>query len=146
MSAERCFVDSNVLIYAYDSQAGEKQRIAQARLAELWQSGAGILSVQVLQEFFSNATRKLRDPVSLAKAREIVKLYRDWVATPMTPDLVLDATDLMAAHRLSFWDSLILAAAADADATTLLSEDLNHGQQIAGVRIVNPFLTETPAP
>lgn len=142
MNAERCFVDSNVLIYAYDNQAGEKQRRARECLTELWNAGSGVLSVQVLQEFFNNATRKLADPISIAKAKEIVKLYRDWVVAPATPDQVLSAADLMVSNRLSFWDSLILAAAEAANATTLLSEDLSHGQVIAGVRIENPFRNE----
>jgi predicted nucleic acid-binding protein len=139
MNAERCFVDSNVLIYAYDNQAGEKQHQAQERLTALWSTGNGVLSVQVLQEFFNNATRKLVDPIGIAKAREIVKLYREWVVAPTTPEHVLNAADIMVAHRISFWDSLILAAAEAANAAVLLSEDLSHGQVIAGVRVENPF-------
>lgn len=139
MSDERCFVDTNVLIYAYDNQAGAKQRRAQQRLSALWDSGAGVLSVQVLQEFFNNATRKLRDPLALAKAREVVRLYREWVVVPATPEQVLAATELMESYRLSFWDSMIVAAAEAADAVVLLSEDLSHGQTIAGLRVENPF-------
>lgn len=139
MSDERCFVDTNVLIYAYDNQAGTKQRRAQQRLSALWDSGAGVLSVQVLQEFFNNATRKLRDPLALAKAREVVRLYREWVVVPATPEQVLAATELMESYRLSFWDSMIVAAAEAADAVVLLSEDLSHGQTIAGLRVENPF-------
>lgn len=142
MSVERCFVDSNVLIYAYDSDAGDKRMRAQERLAALWNGGTGVLSVQVLQEFFSNATRKLRKPLDIGKAKEIVKLYREWVTIPATAEQVLRAADLMASYRLSFWDSLIVAAAEAADATILLSEDLSHGQVIAGVRIENPFRGE----
>lgn len=99
MSAEPCFVDNNVLIYAYDNQAGEKQRRAQERLTVLWSAGNGVLSVQVLQEFFNNAIRKLVDPIGIAKAKEIVKLYREWVVVPTTPEQVLSASDLMVAHR-----------------------------------------------
>lgn len=139
MSDERCFVDTNVLIYAYDSQAGAKQQRAQQRLSALWESNTGVLSVQVLQEFFNNATRKLRDPLGLAKAREIIRLYREWVLVPATPEQVLAATELMESYRLSFWDSMIVAAAEAADATVLLSEDMSHGQVIAGIRIENPF-------
>lgn len=139
MSAERVFVDTNVLIYAYDSQAGAKRQRAQDRLSALWEEETGVLSVQVLQEFFANATRKLRDPLDIAKAREIVRLYREWVAVPASPDHVLAATEFMESYRLSFWDSMIVAAAEASDATVLLSEDLSHGQVIAGIRVENPF-------
>ncbi len=105
----------------------------------MWNAGNGVLSVQVLQEFFNNATRKLLDPIGIARAKEIVKLYREWVVVPTTPEHVLSAADLMVAHRISFWDSLILAAAEAANAAVLLSEDLSHGQVIAGVRVENPF-------
>lgn len=139
MNVDRFFVDSNVLIYAYDNQAGRKRDLAQARLAELWHHGNGVVSVQVLQEFFSNATRKLKKPLDIAKAREVVSLYAEWIALPSSAKEVLRATDLMQLHRLSFWDSMIVAAAEAAGVSALLSEDMQHGQIVAGIRIENPF-------
>jgi len=134
------FVDTNVLIYAHDAQAGRKGEIAAAELRTLWDSGEGVVSVQVLQEFFVNALRKLHPPVPVAQLREILRVYRVWVRTPTSPATVLRATEIMELAAVSFWDSLIVAAAEESGAGVLLSEDLQHGQVIAGVRVVNPFL------
>ncbi len=140
MSGESCFIDSNVLIYAYDQEAGRKRTCAGELLAGLWESGTGVVSVQVLQEFFTNATRKLKQPLDLAKAREVVRIYGGWVALPTDVSHVLRATDIMKGYPLSFWDSMIVAVAEAAQCEILYSEDMQHGQTIAGVRIENPFL------
>ena len=141
MSAERCFVDSNVLIYAYDRDAGSKRLRAGELLSGLWESATGVVSVQVLQEFFANATRKLQQPLDLAKAREVVMIYGGWVPAATGPAHVLRAVDIMESYRLSFWDSMILAVAEATQCSTLFSEDMQHGQVLAGVRIENPFLS-----
>ena len=133
------FVDSNVLIYAHDRSAGAKRDRAVAIIGQLWSERTGCLSVQVLQEFFVTVTRKLRTPVARAQAREVVRAYSPWVLNPTTPQTVLRATEIGEATRIGFWDALILAAAEQCGAETLYSEDLNDGQSIAGVRIVNPF-------
>ena len=133
------FVDTNVLVYAHDLDAGEKRRMAAAQLERLWDEQAGALSVQVLQEFFVNATRKIAKPVATAQAREIIRLYRAWVRQDTSADTVLRATEIAELAHLCFWDSLIVAAAEEVGCEELLSEDMGHGQQIAGVRIVNPF-------
>ena len=135
----RTFVDSNVLIYAHDADAGTKNRKAAQRLEELWLSGEGLLSTQVLQEFFVNATRKISAPLTAAAAREIVRDYTPWVAAPITPATILRASEVSDTWQLSFWDAMILAAAEQAGAGILLTEDLNHGEKIAGVEVVNPF-------
>jgi len=136
----RTFVDTNILIYAHDAQANRKGIIAAAQLRTLWDSGEGVVSVQVLQEFFVNALSKLNPVLPIAQLREILRVYRVWVRTPTSPDTVLRATEIMELASVSFWDSLIVAAAEESGASVLLSEDLQHGQVIAGVRIVNPFL------
>lgn len=136
----RAFVDSNVLVYAHDHAAGSRHVQAVGRLEDLWRTQAGCLSTQVLQEFYVTVTRKVRKPVSVAEAREAVRRYAAWVRHPLTPDTVLRASEMSEAWRVSFWDGLILAAAEQDDAAELLTEDLNHGQVIAGIRIVNPFL------
>lgn len=133
------FVDTNILVYAHDVDAGEKRRTAAARLERLWDEQAGTLSVQVLQEFFVNATRKIAEPVATAQAREVLRLYRAWVRQDTSVDTVLRATEIAELARLSFWDSLIVAAAEEAGCEELLSEGMGHGQQVAGLRIVNPF-------
>jgi predicted nucleic acid-binding protein len=133
------FVDSNILIYAHDSDAGPKRDRAVEKLRELWESGTGTLSVQVLQEFYVNVTKKLATPVSRATAREVVSSYGAWVKEPTTPDTVLRAIDIVDMAQIMFWDALIIACAEEVDAKHIYSEDLNAGQTIAGIKIVNPL-------
>jgi predicted nucleic acid-binding protein len=136
----KTFVDSNILIYAHDGDAGSRQRRAAERLAELWNSRAGRLSTQVLQEFYVNVTQKIKVPLSRSAAREVVRNYTPWVESPITPATVVRASEIGEIWHISFWDGMILAAAEQDHASQLLSEDLTHGQVIAGVKIVNPFL------
>jgi predicted nucleic acid-binding protein len=124
------FVDTNILIYAHDADASSKQVRAAAALRELWDSGAGRLSVQVLQEFFVNATRKLATPLAHMSAREVVSSYGAWIREPTTADTVTRAIDVAALAQISFWDALIVASAEQAQATQIYSEDLNAGQTI----------------
>ena len=133
------FVDTNILVYAHDADAGVKRERAVEHLRALWESGTGRLSVQVLQEFYINVTRKLTTPVARSTAREVVATYGVWVRGPTTVDTVLRATDLAALAQISFWDALIIASAEEAGATRVYSEDLNGGQSIAGIKIVNPL-------
>ena len=137
----RTFVDSNILIYAHDADAGSKQKRAAARLTELWKSGTGLLSTQVLQEFYVNVTRKLKTPVASSTAREVVSTYGAWIREPTTAKTVTRAIDIAGMAQIQFWDALIVACAEDAQATQLYSEDLNSGQSIAGVKIVNPLVS-----
>lgn len=134
------FVDTNILLYAYDLDAGAKHTAAAALIEQLWQEQNGVLSVQVLQEFLVNITRKIARPLPLAQARELVRSYRVWVRRPNDVETTLRATELMELASLSFWDALIVASAEAAGCGELLSEDLNAGQTIAGVRIINPLL------
>lgn len=133
------FVDSNILIYAHDLDAGEKRARAVTRLQDLWDMGTGRLSVQVLQEFYVNATRKLATPVARSTAREVIKTYGVWVPRATTVETVTRATNIAEFAQLSFWDALIVASAEDVGAEEILSEDLNDRQVIAGIRIINPF-------
>jgi predicted nucleic acid-binding protein len=136
----KTFVDSNILIYAHDGDAGSRQQRAAERLTELWNSRAGRLSMQVLQEFYVNVTQKIKVPLSRSAAREVVRNYTPWVESPITPATVVRASEIGEIWHISFWDGMILAAAEQDHASQLLSEDLTHGQVIAGVKIVNPFL------
>jgi len=133
------FVDTNILVYAHDADSGVKRQRAAASLEGLWSSGNGRLSIQVLQEFYINVTGKLATRVARSVAREVVETYAAWVAQPTTADTVLRAVDLAGLEQLSFWDALIVAAAEQCGAETLLSEDLSHGQKIAGIKVVNPL-------
>jgi len=136
----RVFVDTNILIYAYDSLAVTKRENAADILRGLWQSGNGAISTQVLQEFYVNVTRKVVPPLSPPVARRILRDYIPWVHAPSTPATVIRASEIAEAYQLSFWDGLIIASAEQQDASVILTEDLNHGQRIAGLQIVNPFL------
>jgi predicted nucleic acid-binding protein len=137
-TSDRTFVDSNVLIYAHDVDAGRKRDVAKALLRDLWLARTGVLSTQVLHEFYVNVTRKIRTPLSKADARAVVGTYVPWCIQPETSD-VNEAFRIEDEARLSFWDALIVAVAARSGATRLLSEDLNPGQVISGVTVVNPF-------
>lgn len=136
MKKFRVFVDTNVFIYALDSQDTGKQQRASLVLGPL--GSQATISVQVLQEFYSVATRKLGFS-SVSAGRIIAEMATLNVVSP-TPRHVIDAIDTHARYGLQFWDALILEAAVSANCETLLTEDLQHGQVIRGVRIVNPFL------
>ena len=137
----KTFVDSNVLIYAYDSEAGIKHRIANGVLRELWEQRLGVLSTQVLQEFYVNVTKKISKPISKSKARLFVESYMGWCAETTTAE-VATAFRIEDEARVNFWDALIIASALKRGATRILSEDLNAGQRIAGIVIENPFVLQ----
>lgn len=144
-TSDRAFVDSNVLIYAHDVDAGQKHAVARALLRDLWLSRSGVLSTQVLHEFYVNVTRKIRTPVSKAEARAVVRTYVPWCLHPETGD-VNEAFRIEDEAGISFWDALIVVAAARSGATRVLSEDLNPDQIISGVAVVNPFEEAVGAP
>jgi predicted nucleic acid-binding protein len=137
MSA-KIFVDTNVLIYAHDADAGPKHETARSVLRDLWDSRAGVLSTQVLQEFYVNVTRKIATPLSKPSARAVVDSYTAWCVST-TPGDISAAFRIEDEAGIGFWDALIVAAARGAGAARILSEDLNPGQVIAGVCIENPF-------
>src|SRR5437016_501967 len=134
----RTFVDANVLIYAHDVDSKSKHATAKNILRELWTERTGVLSMQVLQEFYVNVTRKIRSPLPRDSARLVVTSYSIWCMETTPAELSL-AFRIEDESRIGFWDALIVAAAVKSGATRLLSEDLNPGQKIAGLRIENPF-------
>lgn len=138
--SDKVFVDTNILIYAYDLASGAKRKHAAEVVKTLWDRGNGVLSTQVLQEFYVNVTRKIDHPITPDKARSILATYLAWQVEVITPDSVLRASELQERHKISFWDGMIVVAAIQSGATTILTEDLNHGQLIEGVTIENPFL------
>lgn len=139
MSA-RVFVDTNILIYAHDHEAGRKHKVAARIVGDLWENENGSLSTQVLQEFYVNVTRKIPKPLTRSKARGVIETYFTWPLAVADPGAILRASEIEERYRLSFWDSLIVAAAVELGADRLLSEDFQHGQKIEGIRVVNPFL------
>jgi predicted nucleic acid-binding protein len=132
------FVDTNILIYAHDLDAGEKRERAARALERLWDEQTGRLSIQVLQEFYVTVTQKLS--TGRACAREVVRTYTPWVRHPTTPETILRATEIAELSKLSFWDGLIVASAEQSGAAQLYTEDLNTGQSIVGVKVVNPLV------
>lgn len=131
------FVDTNILVYAYDPRNRDKSASAERLLAQLWDDGAGALSTQVLQEFYNVATGKLR--LSPARARKIVANYAEWAAVETTPQLIVSASVLHELHGINFWDALIVEAAVLAGADTLLTEDLQDGRRFGELTVRNPF-------
>jgi predicted nucleic acid-binding protein len=134
----KTFVDTNVLIYAYDADAGAKNEIARGILRELWSERTGALSTQVLQEFYVNVTKKIASPLSKPSARAVIDSYAVW-CIDMTPTEISAAFHIEDEAGIGFWDALIIAAARKTGAERILSEDLNAGQIISGLRIENPF-------
>lgn len=131
------FIDTNILVYAHDLDAGEKHEKAKELVRELWdQSPAAWLSVQVLQELFVNLVRK---GVESAEARELVNDYMHWRVVETTVALLTGGLDEQERWNISLWDGLILAAARSAAVKELWSEDLNEGQDYDGIVVVNPL-------
>jgi predicted nucleic acid-binding protein len=139
MSA-KFFVDTNILIYAHDRTMGVKHLRAQLLLEQLWNSGEGVLSTQVLQELCLNLRRKAANPLPLDEVRLLIREYSTWEMVTNTPDSVLRALDLEARYKVSFWDALILQAADYAGASVVYSEDLAAGQHYGAVQVVNPLI------
>jgi predicted nucleic acid-binding protein len=140
------FVDTNILVYAEDRDAGSKHAIARDLVADLWRSGDGVLSVQVLQELFVTVTRKMPKPLTSDEALGIVEQYLTWRVVENTGGLLLASIRSASALKVSFWDALILEAARAERCDRLWTEDLNHGQRVGDLTIVNPFLPESPPP
>ncbi len=139
MSDDRVFVDTNVLVYAYDIEAGAKHETARSVLLELWETRSGAMSTQILQEFYVTVTRMLPRPLAKHAALGVLDTYRAWPVHRPGLDDVLAASELEARHQLSFWDALVVVSAERSGAATLLSEDLQAGRRFGQVVIHNPF-------
>ena len=135
--ATRSFLDTNILIYSVDRADPAKQDIALGLIARHAKDRTGVISTQVLQEFYSAATRKLGiDPL---QARQYLRDFRIFDVVQVTPAIIEEGIDCSILHQLSFWDGLIIASAATATTSELISEDLSDGQNIQGIVIRNPF-------
>lgn len=136
------FIDSNILVYAFDHAAARKGAQARSLVIDLWQSGRGCLSIQVLQEFFVSVTAKIPHPLSVQDAgREVVNLSAWQLHRPAASD-VISAIELHQRLRVSFWDAMILQSARRMGCEVLWTEDLNDGQSYDGVIVRNPFRNE----
>jgi predicted nucleic acid-binding protein len=133
------FIDTNILVYAYDRSAGGKHRLAAQLVKQCWENENGCISIQVLQEFFVTITRKIAMPLDLPTARQIVSDLAHWhIHTPEVSDL-LWAIDLSQRYPISFWDAMVVQSAARLRCMRLFSEDLNNGQIYGDVHVINPF-------
>jgi len=143
--SRRQFVDTNVLIYAHDLSAGEKRIRARDLVRDLWQSGEGCLSVQVLQEFYVNVTLKVARPLAPEEAGQIVADLAAWRLHRPGVEDILDAIRLQKRYQISFWDAMMVASATQMNCQTIWSEDLNptvYGQ----VTVLNPFVERAREP
>lgn len=136
------FVDTNVLVYARDPDHAEKQEQALAWMGHLWASGEGRISAQVLNEYYVTVTRRLTPGLSHDEARADIEDLLAWDPQPVDAHLIQQAFEITDAAQLSHWDSLIVASAQRAGCEYLLTEDLNDGQLIGGVRVISPFTAE----
>jgi predicted nucleic acid-binding protein len=133
------FVDTNIFLYALDRADMRKQEAARAWRAALWKTRSGRVSVQVLQEFYANVLRKW--PAAQEQARAEIRDLLTWSPVPADAELLESAWKLQDRYQLSFWDSLIVAAAKFSSCRYLLTEDLQAGQDLDGIIVTNPFLT-----
>lgn len=135
----KVFIDTNILIYSLDEADPNKQNVCRAVIKELSANNLGVLSTQVLQEFYVASTSKLgADPLII---KDIIRSLERFETVIITPALIKEAIDCSLTNRLSFWDALIVVAAESSKCSFLYTEDLNHGQIVRGVRIENPILT-----
>jgi predicted nucleic acid-binding protein len=137
----KVFVDTTVLVYAYDRGAGSKHEIALSHVEKLWLKGNGVISTQVLQELYVNVRRKAQKPISIDQARALISDYLAWDPVVNDGASLLEAIDAERRYKLSFWDSLIVVAAQKSGASVLLTEDFNDGQKFGPVQVQNPFQT-----
>jgi len=144
MRGDKTFLDTNVLLYAFDTESVQKYPTARKTVEDLWRSGTGMLSTQVLQEFYVNVTKKIARVVPLRVARGIVLDLLKWKIVVNDGGSLVNAIDIQAEYGYSFWDALIIQSAIEGGATLLLSEDLKDGHRIKGVTIRNPFREAPP--
>jgi predicted nucleic acid-binding protein len=138
--SDRIFVDTNILVYAHDLSAGDRHAKASAVIESLWEAETGVISTQVLQEFYVTVTRKIRNPLKPVEAREIIRNYLAWPLQINDAEMTIWASEIEEKNCLAFWDALIVAAALRLQAQKIITEDLNHGQIIEGILVENPLV------
>ncbi len=136
---DKTFVDTNILVYAHDLDSGKKHEVAKKTIINLWSTREGVISTQVLQEFYVTLTRKVPVPLKKSQVRRILNNYLQWDVAVNNAETILQAIEIEENYHISFWDAMIVSAAYFKNASRILTEDLNEGQQIEGIAIVNPF-------
>jgi len=137
----RFFLDTNVFAYAFDAKSPAKARRAAQLIRLAADTGNGVVSYQVVQEFFNLAFRRFEQPMNVAEAEQyLITVFRPLLAVHSALALYVEAMRLTGKYRLSWYDSIIVAAALQSQCGVLYSEDFQHGQEIEGLRIENPFV------
>jgi len=140
MSA-KYFLDTNIFVYSFDKAAPAKARMSTDLIRQAVVSGAGIVSYQVVQEFLNVALRRFAQPMTVAEAEQYLgTIFRPLLAVQSSQSLFAEALRLQEKHRLSWYDSLIVAAAIESECSVLYSEDLQHGKKFGGLQVKNPYL------
>jgi predicted nucleic acid-binding protein len=137
----RFFLDTNIFVYSFDKNAPAKAKRAMQLIRQAVASRKGIISYQVAQEFFNVALRRFAKPLTVAEAEQYLStVFRPLMAVQSSPSLLAESLRLMGRYKLSWYDSIIVAAAIEGECEILYSEDLQHGQQFGNLKIENPFL------
>lgn len=137
--ADREFFDAHILIYASDRSEPEKQSQARRLLKNAIENETGVVSAQVLSEFFTVVTRRIQQPLSIEEAEQVIEQIAILPVVEVDLALVQQAISTCRRYQISYWDSLIVAAAERAGCTRIFSEDLNPGQSYHGIVVVDPF-------
>lgn len=138
----KVFVDTNILVYARDKSEADKQAVALQWLTVLWQQRSGRLSFQTLNEFYVTVTQRLKPGLSRADAQADIRSLLLWNPLEVDAAVLENAWLIQERYSFSWWDSLILSAAQMQDCSYVLSEDMQHGQQVGNLTIINPFLAD----
>jgi len=133
------FLDTNILVYAYDLDEKSKRQTAKAILADCWNDRSGVISTQVLQEFYVTLTRKLSSKLPASEARDVVSDFLPWSIYQIAPTDIGEASEIEDQYGYTFWDSLVITAARNSSAEVLYSEDMQDGQKLGDLKIINPF-------
>lgn len=133
------FVDTNILVYAHDRSAGRKFKRAAEIVEELWESGQGVVSTQVLQELCVSLRKRIHPPLEVSEIRALLQDFLKWKVVINSADSVLNALDFEMRYGINFWDALIVNAAEEGGCEVLYTEDLSAGQHYGSVQVVNPF-------
>jgi predicted nucleic acid-binding protein len=137
----RFFLDTNIFVYSFDRSSAAKSRRAVQLIREAVTTRKGVVSYQVVQEFFNLALRRFAQPMTVSEAEQYLSsVFRPLLAVQSSPALISEALRLTGKHRLSWYDALIVAAAIEGGCGVLYSEDLQHGQHFGELRIENPFV------
>jgi predicted nucleic acid-binding protein len=134
------FLDTNILVYAHDHAHQEKQSISERLILSGIEANTAVLSTQVINEWFVTITQKIKTPLPVKAAREEIVLLKALEVVELSYDMILQAIDLQVSKKMSFWDALIIVAALTAECRKLYSEDMQDGQKIGELKIVNPYL------